>query len=174
MATRLAVPDASVQEQIRDLAAAIADLHYVIGIVVENAKEFIPGESVEELVTSWERSNESFGALVNSLVSLTGKQSRGRIPEAPKLSVTQLRENDLLGETGRAKRSTLSRLRDRLMMFWNSHPITDEKREKATEAAIQYFEYGASVLGSIPFGELGEEFCLLMKQLITLRAKRGV
>ena len=108
MATRLAVPDASVQEQIRDLAAAIADLHYVIGIVVENAKEFIPGESVEEFVTSWERSNESFGALVNSLVSLTGKQSRGRIPEAPKLSVTQLRENDLLGETGRAKRSTLS------------------------------------------------------------------
>src|SRR5262249_25618101 len=85
-----------------------------------------------------------------------------------------LQQNELTSDVGRIKRSTLSRLKDRFLMFWNSEPRTDKKRKKAAEAASDYFEYGATVVSSIPGYDKVEELLSLGKQLLSTRAKRGI
>ena len=75
---------------------------------------------------------------------------------------------------GKIKRSTLGRLKDRFFMFWNSHPRTDEKRTQAADAACEYLELGSTVVSSIPGYEKIVELLSLTKQLVGMRAKRGV
>ena len=91
---------------------------------------------------------------------------------APTLVAPPL-ENELSGDVGKLKRSMLARLKDRFLMFANSQPETDEKRSKAADAACDYLEAGSTVVSSIPGYEKVVEVLSLVKQLITIRAKRG-
>jgi hypothetical protein len=59
-------------------------------------------------------------------------------------------------------------------MFWNSEPRSDEKRGKAADAASDYLEFGATVIGSIPGYEQVVELLAFGKQLLRIRTKRGI
>jgi len=171
MPNRLSVPSPFPQEEQRLLAEALADLHSVIGIVVENAHELVPGESVDELLAAWEKSSMSLEVLVNVLAP-SGSTPRKSTPDVYQV----LENNHLTGEAGKAKRSMLGRLKDAFLMYWNSLPRTDEKRKQAAEAAADYAEFGATVVSSakvIPGYHEIEEILLLVKQLLTMRARRG-
>lgn len=146
-------------EQHRQLCEAVAGLYYVVGLIVEHAKEFIPGEAIDELLAAWDTSKKSFEEIATKPLD--------SIPQP-------IHQNELFGVTGRLKLSTLSRLKDSFLGFFFSHPLTDEKRARAADAVINYFEYGATVVSSIPGCDAIEEFLLLVKQLISIRAKRGV
>jgi hypothetical protein len=89
------------------------------------------------------------------------------------ISHDSLVQNQLTGPVGKVKISTLGRLKDRFFMFWNSEPRTDEKRAKSAEAASEYLEFGATVVGSIPGHDKVVELLALGKQLIGWRVKRG-
>jgi hypothetical protein len=59
-------------------------------------------------------------------------------------------------------------------MFWNSEPRSEEKRKRAAKAAIDYLEFGGTVVGSIPGSDKIVELLSLGRQLLSIRAKRGV
>ena len=174
MPERIFIPEPSPQEESRQLAEAIADLHFAVGTVVEARGELVPGEAVDELTSAWNESQGSMRQLAIDLVppnvSLDLPPGHPRNP----IHVGVLKEHDLTGAPGRAKRTALQRLKDTFFMFWNSMPRTDEKRTKAAEAASPYLELGATVVGSIPGYEQVVELLSLTKQLIDQRAKRGV
>jgi len=67
----------------------------------------------------------------------------------------------------------LGRLKDHFLMFWNSEPHTDEKISKAANGVCDYLELGSTVVGSIPGREKVIELISLVKQLVSVRAKRG-
>jgi hypothetical protein len=138
MPERIIVPTPGLPEESRQLAEGIADLHYVVGLIVEGAKELIPGEAVDDFTTAWQKSETSMRTLVQNLIPLTA-------PDAvPPISPATLQTAQLTGDVGKLKRSTLARLKDRFLMFWNSEPRNDEKRIKASEAAADYLEFGAT------------------------------
>lgn len=58
MPKRISVPGPGPepQEEARQLAEAVSDMHYVSGTIVEAATELVPGESVDELITAWSES----------------------------------------------------------------------------------------------------------------------
>ncbi len=173
MPERIPVQGPSSDEELRQLAVAIADLHYVVGIIVENAKELVPGEAIDELNAAWKKAalaERSMKTLVENLKPSPVSSSQ----EEQKIAPTDLIKGDLLGEVGTLKRSTLGRLKDAFFMWWNSEPHTDEKRAKAADAACDYLDYGATVVSSIPGYDQVEELLLLVKQLVSVRSKRGV
>lgn len=170
MPDRIAVTAPSEAEQSRQLAEAIADLHEVIGIIVESRGELLPGEAVDELDRAWKEAGVSIEALVKRLDP--GEQQTSN--EDRKVLTDDLRKAALLGETGKAKRSMLGRLRDRFLMFWRSEPHTEGKAGSAAGEATDYLELGATVVSSIPGQEKVVEFVSLVKQLVGLRARRGV
>jgi hypothetical protein len=164
MPHRIIVPGPAAIEESRQLAEAVSDVHYVMGTIVEGAKELIPGESVEELTTAWQASEESFQTLVTDLT----------LPAAqPKIQHQTLVNSQLAGDVGKVKLSTLRRLKDRFFMFWHSEPRTDEKRGQAADAASNYLELSSTVVSSIPGYEKIVELLSLVKQLIDVRMKRG-
>jgi hypothetical protein len=165
MPNRIVVPGPEPQEEARQLAEAVSDMHYVSGTIVEAATELVPGESVDELRTAWFVSEPSLRELVSSLYTVP--------PVKPPISPDTLVKSELTGEIGKIKRSTLGRLRDRFFMFWNSEPRDDEKRMKAADAADDYLEYCGTVIESIPGYERVVELVSLIKQLIRVRSKRG-
>jgi hypothetical protein len=165
MPNRIPVPNPTPEEESRLLAEAVADLHYVMALVVEGAMELIPGEAVDDFADAWATSQDSMVALVQNLTGL--------VPN-PIITPLTLQQNELTGNVGRIKRSTLSRLKDRFLMFWNSEPHTDEKRTKAAESASDYFEFGSTVVSSIPGYDKVDELLSLGKQLLSTRAKRGI
>ena len=87
----------SEQEQRKLIREVLADLHYAVGTIVENASELIPGEAVEELNEAWETSQKSISDLV------TGSR----------LKNLDLRKSELEGKVGKIKRSMLLRFKDR-------------------------------------------------------------
>ena len=176
MPERIPIPGPTPDEESRQLAEAIADLHFVTGTVVEAGGELVPGEAVDELKRAWRASEVSMRHLALNLLSGRVALKRGpemRVRRKP-IRYATLVEHDLTGPVGQAKRSALQRFRDRFLMFWNSLPRTDEKRAKAAEAAGSYLELGATVVGSIPHYEKVVELLSLTKQLVDRRAKRGV
>ena len=179
MADPIVVPAPDLREQLRQLATAIADLHRVTNIVVENAKQFVPGEAVDDLRSAWTSSQGSMRELVSRLLPDSdplGDMTRAlEHPTHPWPDfIPDLRKGDLLGEVGKFKTSMLGRLKDRFFMFWNSEPRTDEKRQNAAEAACDHLELGCTVVGSIPGYEKVVEILSLTTQLIGFRTKRGV
>jgi len=174
MPNRFFLPGPSADEECRQLAEAVADLHYVMATVVEARGELIPGEAVDELTVAWEASESSMRQLA---VNLVPDWYRFPIPPDPppnRIPHAVLAERDLTGPVGQAKRSALQRFRDVFLMFWHSLPRTEEKKAKAAEAAGDYFDLGATVIGSIPGYEKAVELLSLIKQLVGFRAKRGV
>jgi hypothetical protein len=177
MPQRVIVPPPSEQEQLRQLAESMADIHYVCAIIVENSKKFVPGESVEELTKAWFEARPTFDNFVTGLGAPPAPPPRrkgGGADVAPSFDL--LRENGLLGDEGRAKRGVLGRLKDRFFRFWNSEPLTKKNLRKAAEAAVDYLEYGSTVVSSIKsalggYGEALVELLKLFKQLISLRLK---
>lgn len=173
MVQRITIPPASAAEETRLLASAIADVHHTLGTVVEHAESLVPGEAVEELRAAWASAEQSFEALVQALLRVgdTKTSSKGR-PSVP-LSYEALDENALTGSQGSAKISLLGRLRDTFRRCWNSLPRTVDSQQKASEAGADYLEYAATIVSSIPGYDKAEEFVLMVKQLLALRAKRG-
>lgn len=167
MAERIRVPEPDHTEELRQLAEVVADLHYVIGIVVENAPQLVPGEAVDELKGAWTEARQSIAHLVEAL-SPTAEGSQ------EKISYATISKGQLTGEVGRAKKSLCRRLKERFLMFWNSEPRTDEKRAQAGDALEDYLEFGATLVSSIPGHEKVVELLSLIKQLVGLRKKRGV
>ena len=72
------VPLPSESEQVRLLAAVLADLHAVIEIVVSKREEFLPGEAAEEIAVAWDQASESFTRLTQEVLRAAGP------PLAPK------------------------------------------------------------------------------------------
>jgi len=166
MTDRLQVPGPSPDEERRQWAEAVADLHHVVSIVVENAPELVPGEALDELRLAWSKSKVSMEALVRNLTP--GDSTPANI------TYETLQRRELAGEVGKIKRSTLSRLKDRFLMFWNSQPRTDEKRLNASRAASELLEFADTVVGSIPGYEHVVEVLSLVRQLVRIRENRGV
>ena len=164
MPIRISVPPAPPAEESRQLAESVAEMHYVIGTIVEGAKELVPGESVDELTAAWAGATDSFRNLVTDL---TGPADQSAIPHK------SLVDAQLTGDVGKLKRSTLARLKDRFFRFWNSEPRTDEKRLGAADAACDYLELCETVVSSIPGWEKIEELVALVRQLLQVRKKRG-
>lgn len=175
MENSLPVPEPDPSEQVRLLAAAFSDLQTVVGLIVEKRGELLPGEAADELVSAWAESRESFEELKEELLRVAGLRSGppSRSKSPIKLNMDSLKEHQLIGPVGTAKRSFLSRLRDRFYSYWNSLPLTDDKKTKAGEAAVDWFEFASSVAGSIPYAGKVEELLLLIKQLVSLRLRRG-
>jgi hypothetical protein len=161
-------------EQLRLLAKAIADLEAVVSILVENRGELLPGEASEELLDAWKDARPAFTTLAQKIIQAIPRATTTERPNAPvNTTLATLREHQLLGPVGVAKRSMLWRLRDVFNMYWHTLPRTDDKRTKAAAAAIDLLEGGASIAGSIPFGGAVEEALLLFKQAVTVRYRRG-
>jgi hypothetical protein len=200
MVERLTVPESQspVAEQLRQLALAVAGIHYVLGTVVENAKEFVPGEAVDEITEAWRTSGNSLKQLVevlypsspNDLGSflLALKELEPKkpgppsefppIPPRPPIEpppwAPDLRKSELLGDPGRLKISWLARLKDTFLMYWNSEPRTEDKRQKSREAVCEYLELASTVVSSIPQYERVVELISVVKQLVGIRSRRGV
>jgi hypothetical protein len=115
MPERIFVPDPEPPEELRQLTEVVADLHYVMSLIVENAKEFVPGEAVEELSTSWVTFEVSMRQLVENLIP---NSYIGDIHT--KVEHTTLEQAQLTGVVGKVKRSILARLKDRFFMYWNA------------------------------------------------------
>jgi hypothetical protein len=168
------IPGPLPEEESRQMAKAVADLHFVVATVVEARGELVPGEAVDELTSAWNASEGSMRQLAINLVpanvslDLPPPQPRYPIP------VGVLDNGDLTGAPGHAKRTALQRFKDGFLMFWNSIPRTDEKRTKAAGALSPYLELGATVVSSIPGYEKVVELLSLTKQLVDQRAKRGI
>ena len=168
MPSRIDVPGPDPSEESRQMAEAVADLHYVVSLLVDNATELIPGEAVDELKAAWKESEDSMRILVERLIPSSKPKAN-----YPAIKHETLKQSQLTGEVGKVKRSTLARLKDRFFMYFRSEPRTDEKRLKASDAAADYLEFGVTVVSSIPGFEQVVEVLSLVKQLLGVRAKRG-
>jgi len=174
MADPTPIPQPVESEQVRLLAAAISDLEAVVAIVIERRAELLPGEAAEELAAAWSQSRESFARLAQEVLRAAGPPVVPKSPPASApITLASLQEHQLVGAVGTAKRGMLSRLRDAFYMYWNSLPQSDDKRTKAGHAAVDVFECGASIVGSIPGGGAVEEILLLLKQAVAVRLRRG-
>ena len=176
------VPEASRQEEIRQLAVTITDLRSVVAVIIENRLELLPGEAADELAAAWNRSETSFNRLAQDVYSLSNPlppskaAARSSSPDTHRtITEATLEEHQLLGPVGFAKRSLIARLKDAFYAYWNSLPRTDDKRIKAAHAAMDLCEGGASVAGSIggAVGGAVEEALLLIKQALSMRLRRG-
>lgn len=154
-------------EELRQLAQAMADIHYVLSIIVQHRTMFVPGESAAELKAAWDISEKSLRALVTELDPPPNDPS----PLPPLFD--KLAKAELTGEVGHLKRATLHRLKDSCLSYWFSEPQTDEKRAKAAGAVLPYLDFGASVVSSIPGYEHVIECLSLVQKLIELRLRRG-
>lgn len=168
MAERITVPAPTPDEEMRQLAEVVARLHYTVEIIVENAKEFLPGESVDEVEAAWRSTGPKIAGLVEGIFPERGSNPP---PEPPLFQ--KMKEAELVAEASRLKKSTLNRGIDRFFSFWFSEPRTDEKRIKAAEAAEDVAELGSTLFGSIPGHEYAAEFCSVLGHLIGVRLKRG-
>jgi hypothetical protein len=166
MPTRLVVPWPELPEERRLLAETVADLHYVLSLVVYWGEYLLPGESVEEMRSAWQMSEQGMATLVQRLIPSV-PPSGEMLPDAAIVGA------DLTGAVGKVKRSMLGRLRDSFLMYWNSEPRTEEKRAKAGEAGANYFEFGATLVSSIPGQEKIVELLSLGRQLLGVRARRS-
>jgi len=176
-------------EESRQWAEAFADLHHVTSLVVERAKELIPGEAVDELTTAWNASNESFRVFIERLAPTDTNQRETlrnlakQLAEAPASTAARhdlmakfvdLEAGELTGDPGRLKRSLLGRLKDRVLMYLYSEPRTRKKTAKAADALVEYYDVGATVAGSIPGLDKVVEIISATKQFIAIRRNRGV
>ena len=59
MPVRISIPSPPPNQERRLLAESLADLHYVVSIIVENAKDLLPSESVEEVGSAWSQSEDA-------------------------------------------------------------------------------------------------------------------
>jgi hypothetical protein len=171
MPQRISVPEPDEFEDLRQLAEAMADLHYVVGVIVESKGELVPGEAVYELEQAWQDSSEP--SMRKLIADLTPVKSDGGSVSSP-IAHGVLVEHELVKAPGRLKKSMLGRLKDRFFKFWNSQPRTDEKRTGAADAACDYLDLGATVVSSIPGYEKAVEILSLTKQLVGVRSRRGV
>ncbi len=137
MPDRLPIPSPAPAEEFRLLGEAVADIHYVMALIVENGTYLLPCEAVQEMKDAWASSQIVMATLVQRL---TVPDPNSTLPKL------ELSTGDLTGPPGRAKRSFLARLRDAFLMYWNSEPRSEEKRAKAAEAGANYLEFGATVV----------------------------
>jgi hypothetical protein len=174
-----AVDPAGDAEQVRELAVAVADLHKMLGLILNSSHEFIPGESIEELEDAWINSSESSATVVTKLNLMARALREAPAKSKPlqhkddDLTVEALRKNELLGPIGTAKRSSLRRLRDAFYSLWHTQPRSSETRAKLAEASIDWLELGGTVLSSLKVCHYAEEFFSLVRQLMQAKRKHS-
>jgi hypothetical protein len=183
-------------EEFRQWAAMVAELHYVIGLIVERAGELVPGEAIDELDNAWHAAQGSMKALVGNLYPADDANRLGTLknlhtegpPQPPAASgpaappqpqnvlegEIDLRDSQLLGPVGELKRSTWRRLKDQFLMLLFSKPGTEDKTARTRDAACECLDLAATVVGSMPGYHKVVEFVSLTKQLVGIRNKRGV
>ena len=186
MAERIRVPEPDLWEEMRLTAKALSDLHHVLAVVVNNAKSFVPGESVDQLDTAWHLSESSIRVLAERFAPEENDQSGSvralaeRMSKGPAAQVSKeesqsydLRGAELSGEVGQLKRSTLDRLKDSFFGWFYSEPLTKKKLAKAAGAASDYLDAAVMFVGSIPGAkESAVEIVALVRHLIGIRSKR--
>jgi len=160
------------------LAEAIADLDYVLSIIVEHSTEFLPGEAVDEIKSAWSeaefeisRSSRSI-SLGRGLLFLSGVVNRPLDPPARGVTDTTLNDHQLTGPVGRAKRGLMKRQFDGFMSHWNIEPRTEERRVGAAEAGADFLEMGATVVSSVAGYEQIVEVISLVRLALEVRARR--
>jgi hypothetical protein len=186
MPNQLPIPDPDLPEERRQIAESIADLYYTMDTIAESANELISGEAVDAFKGAWNESKLSMRQLVSDIIPdlVTGPPGPGNtrepistefpLPSQQFITITDLQQHHLTGKVGKLKRATLARLKDRFFMFWNFLPRTEEAREKAREAAVEYLDFGAIFVSSIPGHEQVEELLSLGKKLIEFRKTIGL
>jgi hypothetical protein len=172
MAERIFVPGPGESEELRQLSEAVADLHYMVEIIVENAKEFVPGEAVDELTQAWRTSSESMQQIARRLYWFPPLAPPVDDDDDSEPLFQAIAKAELTGDVGQLKKSMLRRLKDTFFMYWYSEPRNDEKRAKTADAAEKAVDFGATLISSIPHCEKVVEFLSVVKQLIGMRAKR--
>jgi len=173
MPARILVRGPSADEEVRALAEVVSDLHYGVGVVVENATYLLPGEAVDELREAWSEGEKDFIQLVRALdrKAQVVPPISPPVENVPPIPHEVLAAHELTGPVGKAKRSLAQRLKDRFFSFWNAEPRSSEKIAGAREAAASWFEFGEAVVGSIPGWEKLVELLSLVRQLFSQRAK---
>lgn len=168
----LKVPNPDQYEELRQLAETINDLRNVINIIVKNANLFIPGESVDEIITAWETSENNMTKLVRDLIPYKEIVDDKEVVNST-IIFGELVEAQLTGDVGKLKKSNIRRLIDGFFKFWNTEPRTDEKRAGAMNAASELLDAGATIVSSIPGHEVLVEIISITRQLIDIRSSRG-
>jgi hypothetical protein len=174
MPTRLIIPEPNIDEERRQIAESVADLHYTMSTVKENAKEFIPGEAVDEFEAVWDESERSMCQLIRNLLPPPSILDPSFPPPTQIIRTEDLERHQLIGKVGKIKRNTLTRFRDWFFMFWNSSslPHTEETIAQARKAVVEYLDFGAIFVSSIPGYEQVEELLSLGKKLVEFRLNR--
>src|SRR5262249_16430626 len=93
------VPQPTHSEQIRQLPEPAADIHKVLGTIINSRTEFLPGELLEEISDAWINSSYSIADVVQKLVSTSEATTDDLGP------THQLVVNELVGSPGKLKRS---------------------------------------------------------------------
>jgi hypothetical protein len=178
-ATRINVPEPTAQEERRQLAETIAEIHSAMRtIIIEDNGELLPGESKDELKAAWSKSDKELRGVVQKLSSEQPSQPAGAVtkarPTETALTYKDLQSHGLTGAEGKAKRNWVKRKLDEFWAYWNSQPRTDEKRKQSAESAIGLLKISGTLLGSIPVvGEVLHEIASLVEQAVAGRMKRG-
>jgi hypothetical protein len=184
MPTRLNIPEPDIYEERRQIAESVADLYYTMSTIKENAKEFIPGEAVEEFEAVWDESELSMRQLISNLIpelvnhipppNPPSMRDRSFPTPTQNISTDDLEQHQLIGKVGKIKRNTLARFKDWFFMIWNSSslPHTEETIVQVRKAAVEYLDFGAIFVSSIPGYEQVEEFLSLGKKLVEFRINR--
>src|SRR5690242_10184263 len=102
MPERIIVRNPEFNEELRQLAEVIADIHYVIGIIVEERKELVPGEAQEELNDAWAESQVSLVALIDNLAP---RDSEIKSRNKSIYRMEDMQKAQLIGATGKFKRT---------------------------------------------------------------------
>ena len=157
----LKIPEAPVSEQIRELAALLADLHAMLGIIDTYRGELLPGEAQSEFHSAWVEGSRQLHKLTSRVLSDAAQSHR---PYAAA---------QLVGHPGTVKKSLWRRSWDEFRAFWNSEPRTDEIRQKARRAGAGALRITAQILESFPGAAPVLELISVAKELLEMRADRN-
>lgn len=162
---RLRVPAAAPREEARQLAEALADLHYLMGLLVYNGEYFLPGEELDSIRRAWTQSDETMAGVIARLASPSPTVLR------------RLRNEELLGAPGSAKRRFMARPLSGFMEHWGSEPRTSERVHSASDAALTGLEVGETVcdslVGIVPGVGVVKEAAGLLRHGLVIRRNRG-
>jgi hypothetical protein len=154
------VPEAETNEQIRQLAALLADLHKMMGIIHANRGELLPGEVQDEFDRAWIEGSYKLRELTDRVLS-------DRVQNQQKYVDAQL-----TGRSGALKKSIWQWSWDDFLALWQSEPRTPELRQKAQLAAAKAIDVTTPFVDSAPMSKPVVELMSATKYLLERRAHR--
>lgn len=157
------VPPATTNEQVRQLAELLSDLHEMLGVIDANRYELIPGESQATFHQSWV---ETSAKLQQLTVEVSNNAAQGM--------TTPYVDHQLTGPSGTLKRSFWCRAWDEVRSVLFAQPRTDELRQRIQKATGRALEVTCTVIESIgsAYSKPVIEFLAGAKHLLDLRAEQ--